>query len=254
MIIMKNALTRISRAISGIVFPGLRYSQYIYEDTLREQVNENTVWLDLGCGHQILPEWRKDREKELVETCRSITGIDADAPSLQQHDTITDLVRGDITDLPFRDNSFNLITANMVLEHVERPLSLFKEIHRILMPGGKFVFHTPNIYGYNTVAACLLPEFLKPFLVTLLHGRREEDRFPAFYRCNAAGRIRNLIENSGLRLGRLRYILSSPQFYICPPLILLELLYLRVISLPIFRKLRINILAVIEKAEAASGR
>ena len=244
---LKKALSKISRRIADVVYPELRYSQNIYESSLVELVDKDSIWLDLGCGHEILPEWRIDSEKDLAGKCQRIVGIDYDMLSLKKHGTITDLVRGDICCLPFRDNSFSLITSNMVLEHVEHPLPLFEEINRILIPGGKFIFHTPNKYGYNTIAARLLPEFTKPFLVKLLHGRHEEDRFSTFYRCNTDSLIRNLARDSGLRIDKLKHILSTPQFAIFPPLFLLELLYLRIISLSLFRKFRINIIAVIDK-------
>jgi len=159
---MGKVSTNITRKIIKAVFPKLRYSQYLYEETLVKHVDETSIWLELGCGHQILPEWRQGVETNLVDKCRSIVGIDYDLPSLEKHRTISKRVRGDISNLPFKDNSFNLITSNMVLEHVEDPLSLFNELRRILKPGGKFVFHTPNKYGYNTIAARLLPEFAKP--------------------------------------------------------------------------------------------
>ena len=45
---------------------------------------------------------------------------------------------------PFPDNYADLIEATHVLEHLDRPFEVMKEIHRILKPGGKFIMKVPH--------------------------------------------------------------------------------------------------------------
>jgi SAM-dependent methyltransferase len=45
---------------------------------------------------------------------------------------------------PFSDNAFNLIEASHVLEHLDRPFIVMKELHRILKPGGKLIVRVPH--------------------------------------------------------------------------------------------------------------
>lgn len=45
---------------------------------------------------------------------------------------------------PFADNSFELIEADHVLEHLSDPFAAMHEIHRILQPGGKAVIRVPH--------------------------------------------------------------------------------------------------------------
>ncbi|MBC7911574.1 MAG: hypothetical protein H7Y30_13790, partial [Pyrinomonadaceae bacterium] len=80
-----------------LIAPGLQYSQNLYEDVLKEYVTEGTEWLDLGCGHQILPGWRAEAEKKLVEKCRMVVGVDYSLGSLKNHENISLRIRGDIT-------------------------------------------------------------------------------------------------------------------------------------------------------------
>lgn len=47
--------------------------------------------------------------------------------------------------LPFPDNSFDIITANQVLEHVWKVDHLLKEIYRVLKDDGIFIVGVPNL-------------------------------------------------------------------------------------------------------------
>ena len=51
--------------------------------------------------------------------------------------------QADLACLPWRDDSFDLVVALDVLEHVERDALALGEIARILRPGGSFVVSTP---------------------------------------------------------------------------------------------------------------
>jgi 2-polyprenyl-3-methyl-5-hydroxy-6-metoxy-1,4-benzoquinol methylase len=50
-------------------------------------------------------------------------------------------------ELRFPENHFDVVTLWQVLEHVPYPLTVLKEVHRILKPGGLLVASTPNIAG-----------------------------------------------------------------------------------------------------------
>jgi SAM-dependent methyltransferase len=45
---------------------------------------------------------------------------------------------------PFPDNSFDLIEAFHVLEHLDTPFAIMKEFHRILKPGGTLHIRVPH--------------------------------------------------------------------------------------------------------------
>lgn len=45
---------------------------------------------------------------------------------------------------PFPDDSFSRIEASHVLEHLDRPFSVMKELHRILRPGGTLAVRVPH--------------------------------------------------------------------------------------------------------------
>ncbi len=47
--------------------------------------------------------------------------------------------------LSYGDNKFDLITAWCVIPHLENPFHFMREVHRLLKPGGLFIFSTINI-------------------------------------------------------------------------------------------------------------
>jgi ubiquinone/menaquinone biosynthesis C-methylase UbiE len=213
--------------IERVVAPGLRYSQESYEETLRALVTPRTSWLDLGCGRHVLPEWRFNAERELVSLASFVAGIDVDTKSLAKHRSIRNIWAGDVQSLPFPDNSFNLITANMVVEHLIDPCRAFAEIRRVLAPGGIFLFHTPNVNGYITMANKYLPNGIKKLAAKVLDGRDSEDVYPTYYRCNSEAAINETASRSGLQVNQILHIPSNATFARILPMATVELLWIR---------------------------
>ncbi len=64
--------------------------------------------------------------------------------------TTTDLlspladVKADICDLPFEENSYDVILCNHVLEHIPDDTKAMQELYRVLRPGGWGIFQIPQ--------------------------------------------------------------------------------------------------------------
>ncbi len=58
-------------------------------------------------------------------------------------------VVGNILNLPFENNSFDTIISTEVLEHVERPWTMIKEIQRVLKKGGICILTAPFLVPYH---------------------------------------------------------------------------------------------------------
>jgi len=52
-------------------------------------------------------------------------------------------VKMDIRDMPFKDNTFDVLMCNHVLEHIDDELKATKEIYRVLKPGGWAILQVP---------------------------------------------------------------------------------------------------------------
>jgi ubiquinone/menaquinone biosynthesis C-methylase UbiE len=243
----RDLCVALHKKMKSIIAPDLKYSQSIYEETLLRVQNRDGCWLDLGCGHNLLPPWKQQKEIELVGQSRFIVGLDYDYKSLVKHTSIKNKIRGDMSDLPFANDSFDFITSNMVFEHLREPCMQLNEIFRILKPNGILLFHTPNTFGYNTMLARIIPDTLKNKIIYILQNRVDDDVFPAYYRINSVARIRRLAHAAGFNILKIRLIMSSAQVVIFPPLAQLELILIRLLMTSWLKPLRTNIIAILEK-------
>jgi ubiquinone/menaquinone biosynthesis C-methylase UbiE len=232
--------------------PGLRSSQYEYYRVLRQHVSTAIRWLDTGCGHQFFPEWMVQEAAELRAAQPNVTGIDRDLSGLRLHRGLRQRVYGDLAKLPFRDAGFELVSANMVVEHIADPVPVLDEMRRVLVPGGVIVLHTPNAFFWAILMARVIPEAPKRWLVQRLEGRPSEDIFPTHYQLNSARRIRRHATAAGLEVVRISRISSSAVFHTLGYLALPELLYLRVLRHPVLAGLRSNLVVELRRPSAGS--
>jgi len=67
--------------------------------------------------------------------------VNIDIEEVRNPDVVYDLNK---TPYPIADNSFSLIEADHVLEHLHDPFRVMKELHRILKDNGKLVIRVPH--------------------------------------------------------------------------------------------------------------
>jgi SAM-dependent methyltransferase len=244
---MSNLAYRLYWGAERIIVPGLRYSQDSYEDALRDLINSNTVWLDVGCGYRVLSEWRLEAERELVKRAAYVAGVDMDAAAVAKHRTVQNIRVGSADSLPFPDESFNLVTANMVVEHLANPCQAFAEICRVLSPGGLFLFHTPNSGGYLAGANKFFPDGFKKLAAKVLDGRTSADVYPTYYRCNSEQTIVPTADSSGLAVKRITFLPTTAVFARVLPIAAFELLWIRATMRGSLAQRRANILGLLSK-------
>lgn len=98
--------------------------------------------LDVGCGAGY-------GSAELANSASSVTGIDigADAVAYATENYSRpnlSFQEAGATALPFPEDSFDLVVAFEVIEHLSDWEQLITEARRVLSPGGQFVVSTPN--------------------------------------------------------------------------------------------------------------
>ncbi len=196
------------------ILPHLRWNQEIWGETIRQYLTHPVRWLDAGCGWRLLGGNLEPLENELVSRAQFVVGVDLDVPHLRKHVNISRRICASLDSLPFSDASFDLVTSNMVVEHLPAPLTTFRELSRVLVPGGTLMVHTPNTRNYLVFANIVAKKFLpRSMFLKLMHdNRKEEDIFPTFYRANNASALRKLGESVDLQSEFVRF-LTYPQPY-----------------------------------------
>lgn len=209
----------------------LTHSQRRYARLVDALVRPGTRWLDIGCGRQLLPEWccPAGHQAAIVGRARLLVGADVD-PSLRYNTMVPHRVFALAESLPFRNEAFDLVTANVVVEHLHRPPAALLEVRRVLAPGGIFLFHTPNALNYLVILARIIPYSLRRRLVFWIEGRKEEDVFPTFYRMNTLRVIRQLAADCGMQVVLLRTVGSSGILGRMGPLGWLEVASMRLLA------------------------
>jgi SAM-dependent methyltransferase len=226
------------------------HSQYNYRDTLDRLVNADTRWLDLGCGHTILPEWMGDSvpfQKNLLSRCAFARGCDPvdDRPHVAGLEK--EIYQGNR--LPFADGSFNLVTANMVVEHVDDPVGFAQEIRRVLSSDGLFVIHTPNLHYFEVFGANLLPNSIVRSIAHYLDGREGDDIFRTYYRMNTRAALERV---RGFKVQSLECVETAPQFGKIPLLGVAESLLIRLSRRHALRNLRADWIAVLQRVDGTA--
>jgi ubiquinone/menaquinone biosynthesis C-methylase UbiE len=213
--------------------PDIEYSQYVYASELDRLVKGGVRWLDAGCGHQILEVRLRQEEEQLLKRTALAVGCDASAASLRSHRSLHNLVACTLDHLPFRDAGFDLVTLNMVAEHLDRPRRVLREIARITDKSGLVVIHTPNAAGYQTWLARLgwrvLPSQVALKVIRFLEHRDAEDVFPTFYRANRQRELRELLKGAGMEEENVRLVRERPFFFFFAPLAALEMVLERLL-------------------------
>jgi len=190
-------------------------------------------------------------ERQLVSSVEFAAGIDYHLDSLKQNGTMPNILRGDIHAAPFSDRSFNLVAANMVVEHLDKPEAALAEIYRILRPGGLFIFHTTNYRNAPVFLAAKLPQTLKNRIIGFLENRKEEDIFPVRYRINTVADVRRQAIAAGFEVMELCLANSSAETVALGPVVILELLFIRLLETARLAKYRSNIVAILRKSMLA---
>jgi SAM-dependent methyltransferase len=119
--------------------------------------------LDLGCGEGTSVDSFRARDPEV-----EWVGVDLpDSPEVRMRKrTDARFETFDGVEIPFGDDSFDLVYCKQVLEHVRRPAPLLAEVGRVLAPGGFFAgstsqlepFHSLSLWNYTPLGFTKLAE------------------------------------------------------------------------------------------------
>jgi SAM-dependent methyltransferase len=212
-----------------------------FEDVVRKHLRAEDTLLDAGCGHGA-PVLRK-----FLGSARALIGVDlvnfdAEVPGLR-------LVNRDLTDTALPDASIDVVMSRSVMEHITDPAGMYREMHRLLRPGGYFIFLTGNMWDYSAIIAKLVPNRFHPWIVARTEGRKEQDTFPVAYKTNTRRAITKYANHAGFELASFGYLGQYPPYFLFNgPLFLLGTAYEKAIGkFPTLHFLKGWILVVLRK-------
>ena len=217
-------------------------------DTVRRFVQEvygyvsaSSIVLDVGAGKG------KNNTYSLKGNCQEIVGIDLE-PGVRENPLLDRGVVGSALEMPFPDETFDVIFCIYVLEHIADPPSLVGELRRLLKPGGVLLTLTPNLWHYVSLIGLLTPTWFHKWY-NAKRGGDEDDTFPTYYRMNTLAGLRRLFSESGFKTLSIGAIEGQPN-YLCLflPAFLLGAIYERIVnSCSVFECLRVNIIGIFQK-------
>lgn len=141
-------------------------------------VTPGSCVLDLGCGWGRVLKPVADSGVNVFGVDISLKMLNLSRKHLEQNDHKPNLIRGDGTLLPFKNNSFDMVYSLLVLQHLskENGKKVLQEISRILKPGGVAYVRVPGRFAPEN----LLFSFLQIFSIYIL--RRQDPIRMRFYR------------------------------------------------------------------------
>jgi 2-polyprenyl-3-methyl-5-hydroxy-6-metoxy-1,4-benzoquinol methylase len=235
------------------ILPHLVSNQEVYGQRIRDRLKPGVRWLDFGCGKRLLGSGLEKLESELSRF--PFVGLDPSWENLQEQRHAAWRVQADGHHLPFRSESFDLITVNMVMEHLKNPNLVFQELDKVLAPDGTILLHTPNLANYlvfgNRVLSKTLPRRVHAGLVRTSEKRTEDEIYPTFYRANTSGRLRKSI---GYALEMTVEFMPArrPFFHYFAPIALVELLMTRLSQLRPLQRFGTTLFVTIRKPRRPS--
>jgi ubiquinone/menaquinone biosynthesis C-methylase UbiE len=204
-------------------FASQEHPYRLFEREVERHLRPQHTLLDAGCGRTapILTKYHgKARRLVGVDVVDFGAGIEG-----------VELVNSDLANMPLEDGCADLVMARSVMEHLTDPLSVYRELNRVMRPGGHLVVLTANLWDYASLIAKLVPNRFHPWIVARTEGRAEEDVFPVAYRTNTYGAVKTWAGQAGFEIVSFEYLGQYPGYFMFNAfLFLLATAYEKIIS------------------------
>lgn len=178
-----------------------------FDALIARYVTESSSVLDAGSG-------RGDPDLPSVHAGRLSVACDPDVAGLRANE-LTNLRSAALLEaLPFANDSFDVIVCKFVIEHLQKPSTVFEEFIRVLRPGGVLALLTPNRFSDFVLVSRAIPTAFKQRLKRYLFGGHDEDTFPAYYRANSVGALNRALGAAGFENDCIERLAGAWAFFI----------------------------------------
>ena len=198
-------MTRLAEALQERFFGDDEHPYRTFERRVERHLRTQDVLLDAGCGRTapVLVKYRGRARRligvDLVEFPTSLADLE--------------LFNNDLSAIPIEDATVDVVMSRSVMEHVVDPLAVYREMHRVLKPGGHFIFLTGNLWDYAALVAQVVPNRFHPWIVSKTQGRAEIDVFPTQYRTNTYASVKKWAGRTGFEIVSFEYLGQYPAYF-----------------------------------------
>ncbi|OUM66280.1 hypothetical protein PIROE2DRAFT_59463 [Piromyces sp. E2] len=130
-----------------------------------EKVQFETL-LDAGCGTAPMISLLKEKYPD-----KKYTGVDLSEKMIEKAKEKnlenTEFVVGDCENLPFEENSFDIVINSQSFHHYPNPQDFFNSVYKVLKPGGRFIMRDNT---GNRVVKWLVNNVEMPLANMIGHG------------------------------------------------------------------------------------
>ena len=120
--------------------PLQKYWQRKRYEIIVDAVGNDKKILDIGSGSSMI--------MEALPHSHSLD-IMSNRLRYKNHDTKRNSVQGSVFSLPFEDGEFDCVIFSQVIEHLPQDDVILDECVRVIKPGGKLIFGTPDYGGWQ---------------------------------------------------------------------------------------------------------
>ncbi len=172
-----------------------------FDQLILKNITPKSIVVDIGCGRHSRLANHKQNFKKLI-------GIDISQKELNYNQALDEKVVSDAgRKIPLENSSIDLVISFFALEHISNPRHCLAEVERILKPGGKFIFLTPNLLYPTSLLNKLLPwQNFKKRVLEKIAKRRPESVFPVYYRLNSLFSVNRLRRENLFKTVTLLYL------------------------------------------------
>lgn len=204
------------------------------------------IILDVGCGNSSdLSKYLRRETNVDIE----IHGIDVDEYA-QENPDVDQVYIGSAEDMPFKDNVYDMVFSQFLLEHVNNAHQTLRSMSRVIRPNGTLVITIPNPLSPESIATKYTPHSIhilfKKWIQKMPNASRKT--FPTKFDFKSVKNIKNILDGFGFSSVEIHYVAESYyRFRRRPILGRLSLLYTQFLSFLHLNKLQSSVVIVATK-------